>query len=87
MLRTIFHPERFHGTGKRPPFFEGWYYKVVDRMEQHRFAFIPGIFLHAEKDQQHAFVQVLDGSTGISTYHRVYDEIRVTEKRQVLRDR
>jgi len=72
MIRNIFHPELFHGAGKRPPFFEGWYYKVIDKTEQHRFAFIPGIFLHEQEDQRHAFVQVLDGSSGASKYHR-YD--------------
>lgn len=66
----MLHPELFHGTGKRPPFFEGWYFKVVDKSEKFRFAFIPGIFLHEKKEQQHAFVQVLDGSSGASTYHR-----------------
>lgn len=70
MIRNIFHPELFHGTGKQPPFFEGWYYKVVDKTEQRRFAFIPGIFLHEKRDERHAFVQVLDGSSGASTYHR-----------------
>ena len=29
-LRTTLHPERYHGHGKKPPFFEGWYYKLID---------------------------------------------------------
>jgi tocopherol cyclase len=64
------HPEWYHGHDKRPPFFEGWYYKLVDASGRHRYAIIPGIFLSNDPDQHHAFVQVLDGVTGKVTYHR-----------------
>ncbi|MGD2206619.1 MAG: tocopherol cyclase family protein [Anaerolineae bacterium] len=69
-VRSTLHPAAYHGHDKRPPFFEGWYYKMVDASEQHRYAVIPGIFLSDDPDQHHAFVQVLDGTTGRSTYHR-----------------
>lgn len=65
-LHTIMNPAMYHGHGKQPPFFEGWYYKVVSADERHRYAIIPGIILG---DQAHAFVQVLDGVTGRSAYH------------------
>lgn len=67
-LRHTLHPERYHGRLKaqRPPFFEGWYFKVVDPTEQHRFAIIPGIFWG---ERSHAFVQVLDGERGRVHYH------------------
>jgi len=44
-LRNTLHPARYHGRlrDQRPPFFEGWYFKVVDATERHRFAFIPGV--------------------------------------------
>lgn len=64
------HPEWYHGHGKRPPFFEGWYYKLVDASGKKRYAIIPGIFLSDDPDQHHAFVQVLNGVTGEATYHR-----------------
>ncbi len=67
---TLLHPERYHGHRRRPPFFEGWYFKLVDAAETHRFAVIPGIFLSDDPDRRHAFIQVLDGSTGTATYHR-----------------
>lgn len=67
---TLFHPERYHGHRRRPPFFEGWYFKLVDESETQRYAVIPGIFLSKDPDRHHAFVQVLDGSTGEATYHR-----------------
>lgn len=70
MIRNILHPERYHGHRRRPPFFEGWYYKLVDPGEQHRVAVIPGIFLSDDPEQHHAFVQILDGTSGEATYHR-----------------
>jgi hypothetical protein len=48
----------YHGHGKQPPFFEGWYYKLVSADETHRIAVIPGVQLG---EDGHAFVQVLDG--------------------------
>jgi tocopherol cyclase len=67
---AILRPERYHGHGRRPPFFEGWYFKLVDATEQARYAIIPGIFLSDDPDRHHAFVQVLDGATGEASYHR-----------------
>jgi hypothetical protein len=65
-FRTTLHPEMYHGHGIKPPFFEGWYYKLVNQAEDRRYAIIPGIILG---DRAHAFIQVLDGVTGKSTYH------------------
>lgn len=67
-LRNLLHPDRYHGRlrGQKPPFFEGWYFKCVDKTEQHRFAFIPGIFWG---ERPHAFVQVLDGARTLVHYH------------------
>lgn len=60
------HPDHYHGHRARPPFFEGWYFKLVTADEAHRYAVIPGAILGADG---HAFVQVLDGVTGQSAYH------------------
>lgn len=69
-VRGILHPERYHGTRRaRGPFFEGWYYKLVDASEQQRWAVIPGIFLGQDRANREAFVQVLDGTTGRASYH------------------
>jgi tocopherol cyclase len=62
------HPEIYHGHNKRPPYFEGWYYKLISADESQRFAVIPGIFM-GQQGGDHAFVQVLDGMTGKATYH------------------
>jgi tocopherol cyclase len=70
LLRTTLNPAAYHGHGSKPPFFEGWYYKAVDATEQHRYAIIPGIFKSRDPAKHHAFVQVLDGGTGQSSYQR-----------------
>jgi hypothetical protein len=66
---ATFHPERYHGWGRRAPFFEGWYLKVVAPGGRGALAFIPGIALDRSGDS-HAFVQILDGLAVSSTYHR-----------------
>lgn len=68
-IRRTMRPSAYHGHGKNPPFFEGWYFKLVDSTEQHRYAIIPGIFLNKDPSMQHAFVQILNGQTGHGTYH------------------
>ncbi len=66
-LKTTLRPGLYHGFGKKPPFFEGWYYKLVSADGQTRYAIIPGVSLSGDS---HAFVQVLDGVSGASQYHR-----------------
>jgi tocopherol cyclase len=66
----VLHPERYHGQGRRPPFFEGWYFKLVDAEQRRRIAIIPGIFLNDDPEKRQAFIQVLDGCTGNVTHHR-----------------
>ena len=68
-VNTTLSPAAYHGHGKKPPFFEGWYYKAIDAGERHRYAIIPGIFLSDDPAKHHAFVQVLNGQTGQTTYH------------------
>ncbi|MFM1964816.1 MAG: hypothetical protein RL134_541 [Actinomycetota bacterium] len=73
-VRGIRRPEAFHGHGVRRGFFEGWYVKLVDPRQEARWAIIPGVFRGRDGDviTDEAFVQVLDGASGRSWYHR-YD--------------
>ena len=66
-LKTFFNPERFQGWGKKRRYFEGWYYKIVNKEESKAFAFIPGIAID-DNGQKHAFIQVLDGKSKTSEY-------------------
>ncbi len=80
--RLIFHPEGYHGRGRRSPFFEGWFIKLVDAFERHRLAVIPGISLCRDAAQSHAFVQVLQGGSGRTLYSRYpLGQCRAEEKR------
>ncbi len=65
-ITTTLHPAAYHGLSFKPPFFEGWYFKLVNHSEDQRFAIIPGVFLG---EKGHAFIQVLNGVTGQTTYH------------------
>ncbi len=72
-LRGVRHPEAFHGDGVARGFFEGWYVKLVSADRAQRWAVIPGIFQGLDRGasaDDEAFVQVLDGLTGRSWYHR-----------------
>jgi hypothetical protein len=65
-IHSILSPGLYHGFGKKPPFFEGWYYKLVSADETHKVAIIPGVILGREA---HAFVQVLEGVSGDVAYY------------------
>src|SRR5512145_3329350 len=59
------HPAPYHGQRQRPPFFEGWYFKLISADETRKLAIIPGVFFGPNG---HAFVQVLDGCAARSDY-------------------
>lgn len=65
-VRTTLNPAMYHGFGKEPPYFEGWYFKLINETEDQRLAIIPGVILG---ENGHAFIQILNGVSGHSTYH------------------
>lgn len=69
-VKRIWRPEEFHfhhALNERGTRFEGWYFKLVDARGEKPCAIIPGVFLG---NDAHAFIQVLDGRTGMADYHR-----------------
>ena len=68
-IKKLMHPEGYHGHPNKTPFFEGWYFKLVDRTGQHRYAVIPGISMSQGGIGPHAFIQTLDGTSGKTDYH------------------
>lgn len=66
-LKAIFNPEQFQGTGRKRRYFEGWYFKIINKEETAAFAVIPGVAM-AGPDQRQAFIQVLDGKLKNSQY-------------------
>lgn len=69
-IQNTLNPARYQGLGQRPPYFEGWYFKLVNADETERYAIIPGAFVSKTPGETHTFIQVLDGTRGTSTYHR-----------------
>lgn len=67
---NILHPNRYHGFSAQPPYFEGWYYKLVSADERNRLAVIPGVYLAQDPEKQHCFVQVFDSDAAVVRYHR-----------------
>ncbi|MFC2159254.1 tocopherol cyclase family protein [Actinomycetota bacterium] len=65
-LKKIYRPEIFQGHRKKEKYFEGWYFKLVDKDAQNIFAIIPGISVSNIKSDSHAFIQVMDGKNATS---------------------
>lgn len=68
-IQQTLNPDWYHGHRKKPPFFEGWYFKIINAAEDARYAIIPGIFINPNPAKTHAFIQILDGMSGRATYH------------------
>lgn len=64
------HPDIYHGSRGKRPFFEGWYFKVIDDTGDNAWAIIPGIFRDHQPQRDEAFVMVLDGRLNQVFYHR-----------------
>ena len=58
-LQAFFNPEYFQGWGKTKSYFEGWYYKIVDKNASKAFAIIPGLAID-DAGKRHAFIQILE---------------------------
>ncbi len=69
IIHSIFHPEQFQGWARKRSYFEGWYFKVVNKDETKAFAIIPGIAIDQNGNSQ-SFIQVLDGKKLTAQYHK-----------------
>ena len=66
-IRNIWKPENYQGKTKMKSYFEGWYFKIVDKTEQSIYAVIPGVSF--EKDgSAKAFIQFFDGKKVIMNF-------------------
>jgi hypothetical protein len=55
-LRALFNPEIFQGWGKEKSYFEGWYYKILNKNTTRALAIIPGL-AYDETGKGHAFIK------------------------------
>lgn len=73
-MKTILNPNLYHGAKKKNNFFEGWYFKIVDKNSLYKFAFIPGIALGQNSSQNHSFIQIVDGKNNSYKYLKFYEK-------------
>lgn len=58
-IKRILDPGIFQGLNKKHHYFEGWYFKLIDREKEHALVIIPGISIGRDKFDSQAFIQVL----------------------------
>jgi tocopherol cyclase len=69
-LRKVFRSELYQGHNRRGNYYEGWYFKSVSPDGKHVWSLIPGIAYGKKGQDAHAFIQLIDGQTGETKYHR-----------------
>lgn len=67
-LKRIFNPEIFQGKYRRNNYFEGWYFKIIDKNCENILAVIPGVSI--TRNDSHAFIQFIDAISGSTSYVR-----------------
>ncbi len=67
---SIYSQEAFLGANKKKNYFEGWYYKLINRQRDTVMAVIPGITIGKSREDAHAFIQVIDAVHHKTQYHR-----------------
>jgi len=61
-LGALFNSYLYHGNSLKKRFFEGWYFKFVDKRKEKSFAVIPGVSTGSSKNESHSFIQFLSGN-------------------------
>ena len=68
-IRKLKDTTMFQGNKKRKKYFEGWYFKMVSADGSSILSVIPGISLSHNGEEQHAFIQIIDGKTANTFYY------------------
>ena len=84
-LRKLLHPEIYQGKYKRKKYFEGWYYKLIDQSMEHAIAIIPGISIGENREDSHAFIQVLYNGRQVHYYRFNREEFHDHTKKFAIR--
>lgn len=78
-INRLFNPEIYQGKYKRRNYFEGWYYRLIDRNSENVFAFIPGVSITGR--DKHAFIQFINAGTGFTRYIKYpFEDFHYSEK-------
>ena len=76
----------FQGRGRRRHYFEGWYFKLIDKARQNVLAVIPGISMGTSRQDSHAFIQRIDAVRATTAYYRFpFDSFYSDPKRFFVR--
>jgi hypothetical protein len=70
-MSSIWKPAVFQGIGKKRDYFEGWYFKSVDKEEKNAYAIIPGVSITGDESASHAFIMIFD-ARGHKLYYNRY---------------
>lgn len=62
-LRKLLNPDIYQGRYKKKNYFEGWYFKIIDKKTENALAVIPGVSFDKYRKECHAFIQVMDAHT------------------------
>ena len=68
-FKGLQHPEAFHGTDSRSPYFEGWYHKLVSKTKR-SIVIIPGMYRSGEVKNEFSFIMIFDGNSGEVHFER-----------------
>ncbi len=68
-IRKLKDTAMFQGNRKRSKYFEGWYFKMVSADGTAILSVIPGISLSRNGEEEHAFIQLIDGKTANTFYY------------------
>lgn len=80
-IKRIWNPEMFQGKNKKEAYFEGWYFKIIDKKHKTVLAVIPGVAISKYKGESHAFIQVIDALKGQAEYYRFpYDHFKSSKE-------
>jgi tocopherol cyclase len=69
-INKLYNCGIFQGEHKKKHYFEGWYFKHVDRDEENILSVIPGIAYEDSREKSHAFIQIIDGTSCKTHYVR-----------------
>jgi len=69
-INKLYHCGIYQGEGKQKHYFEGWYFKHVDKEEKNIISIIPGISFEDTPEKAHAFIQIIDGCSHKTNYVR-----------------
>lgn len=68
-IMRIWRPEIYQGDKRKKHYFEGWYFKLIDKSRKTVIAIIPGISFGKNKLDSHSFIQYIDAVKGKTEYY------------------